>query len=57
MAGFALLFMIFPLAICVAMIVGLIVFLVACWNSMRAHESLAHSARRAVAEMRAHEQA
>ncbi len=57
MTGFAILFLLFPLAFGVAGIVGLIVFLVSCWNSMRAHESLADSARHAVAELRAHEDA
>ncbi len=57
MTGVAILMMLFPLAFAVAAIVGYIVFLVAAWNFMRAHESLADSARRTVAELQAHEHA
>ncbi len=55
MAGVAILLMLFPLAFAVAIIVGYIVFLVAAWNFMRAHESVAESARQAVAELQVHE--
>ena len=48
MASFAALMMLFPLGFGVACVVGYVLFLVAAWNSMRAHESLADSAREAV---------
>lgn len=57
MAGIAILMMLFPLVFFVAIVVGYIVFLVAAWRLMKAHESTADSARRAVAELQVQREA
>jgi uncharacterized membrane protein len=48
MAGFAALAFFFPLAIFAGMVATVIVFLVASWRMMRAHETLADATRQSV---------
>ena len=52
MAAFAALAFFFPLALLTAMVIAVVVFLVAVWKTMRAHETLADTAREAVGAMR-----
>ena len=52
MAAFAALAFFFPLAMLTAMVIAIVVFLVAVWKTMRAHESLADTAREAVGALR-----
>ena len=48
MAGFAALMFFFPLLMFAGMAVAVVVFLVAAWRMMRAHESLADATHQAV---------
>ncbi len=45
MAGFGILFFLIWIAFVLAGLIGWIIFLVAAWRMMKAHESLAESAR------------